>query len=202
VANAGPVTAGGFQFDLHGHVKSYTDTGSTIGVMSVNSPLDTIKAVTTNGSVTIDLPDMDWDEDLEVEALDSTLTVDLWGRVKAVAPKTPQVVTERMFAVFPPGGMSYSFSFPMTARGRLRLSLRGDLGSAATGWGLASPLPAGFAVTLDGLEAEVFADVIDGHVVGLEVFTTTAMEPGDRLFAFSLPFSLKGSAILDVSLCR
>jgi hypothetical protein len=197
------VAAGDFQFDAYGHLSSYTASGLQTGVMSVNSPLQTISVQNTQGSVTLDLPDLGGrTEDWAVEALDSTLTIDSAGRVAAIAAKTPQAVTERRFAVIPPGGASLEHAFTMTARARLRFSLRGDLGLTAAGRGLFSPLPAGLTVLFNGDSPQAWGWADGGYVMGLEIATEAYYGPGQATLTIAFPSAPAGVMMLDVALCQ
>jgi hypothetical protein len=193
-------SAAGFTLDPYGHVVAYIAPDS-FGVISVNSTTSSITVANNNGAVFVDLPLMGFESEKSVETFDSKLTVDLFGRIKTIQPKTPEAVSEKFWRFYADSWSTISFNFVTNATGTIRATLKGDLGLSLTGYGLL-PLPSGVTVTLNSNTMQAYVLVDNDHGVGLDIFNQYLLDPGEHVLAITLPNTAPGPAILDVSLCQ
>jgi hypothetical protein len=199
---ASPLAAGphgSLTTDAYGHVTAYDLDSSASGMTLVDVVPMTLTKDENNGAVILGLP-VHFNSEVEFDTDTSRVTVDIFGRVIAVAP-ADNASFGRHVKFFQGLRTDFSFAFATGYRGRVRASYRGDLGLNVSGSGLAA-MPSSVSVFLDGDAQDAYAVLDGGRVVGFEFYAPEYSAPGPHTVSVTSAVSVSSPGFLDVSLCR
>jgi hypothetical protein len=189
----------GLVLDGYGHVTGFSETSAPQGVTMIQAAPGTVEVTVSNGAAVVGLP-AKFVREMTVQADDSVLTFDLYGRATRIDPYVP-VADGAWSRTFQGPRTAFEAAFQTARSGRIRVSYSGDLNLAvASGRGLAA-LPSSVQVTVAGEPVEALARLDGLQVIGFEAVTAFAYAAGPYSVTVTLPAQVTAPGLMDVRLC-
>jgi hypothetical protein len=194
------------EFDAYGHAIGASSAPGFEGVKAVEVEDAAIKKEENNGVVLLTLP-MKFNNPPEIQAGDTVLDVDIYGRVTGFRQGTGDAANDRISEVIEGNWRDLTVEFDTHTAGKIRVGYWGDL-TLNLGGGFAgfAPTPAGVIVKLDGTVMRAFLKYTGTYVQGFEAVTNGTVQAGAHSLTVTItatgivPTSYPG--LVDIWVCR